>query len=819
MRADLPIGTVTFLFTDVEGSTKLLHEFGAEAYARVLADHRRAVRESAVAEGGVEVDTQGDAFFFAFASAQGATRAAHAIVDRLAGGPISLRIGLHTGTPLVTDEGYVGNDVHLAARIAAAGYGGQVLLSRASRELLDGYSTTDLGEHRLRDIEGPVSIYQLGSQRFPPLKTVSNTNLPRPTTSFVGRQRERDALVSMLAEGTRLVTLSGPGGSGKTRLAIEVATELVSAFNAGVFWVGLATLRDPALVSEEIKQTLGATEDLVRHIGDREMLLVLDNFEQVVEAASELAGLLERCPDLALLVTSREVLRIKGEVDHPVLSLDETDAVKLFCSRAQIDPDRTIEELCRQLEELPLALELAAARTRVLSPVQILARVSQRLDLFEGGRDSGPRQKTLRATIAWSHDLLDEREQDLFARLAVFRGGCSLEAAEEVADADLNTLQSLVEKSLLRHTDERFWQLETIRDYARERLSASPNEADLRRRHAVFALAFAETEAARLAENDQPGALARIEVEHDNLRAALEWAHDSGEDELVLRLVAALRQYWIIRGSYHELDTWLPIALERGSSPQARLSVYWGAWSHAFFARQDMAGAAELLPDWHSLAVQEHDERMLLLTLNAEALDLFERAEDLERARSVWMTMEKQARAAGDRQMIAVAIANQAGVAYRAGDYRTSLEQYGQAADEFGDQSNTLLEAGNLGNCGWSCIHLSDPGHASTYFRDSLTILERLSAVRTPTGVIATGGLGVALVAQRDLERGATLLGAASELENEVQGNLFDKRERQELDDAAATAEAVHGEEAFAAAWRRGQDMNPDEIAAFALAE
>ena len=230
-----------------------------------------------------------------------------------------MRIGLHTGTPLVTDEGYVGDDVHFAARVAASGHGGQVLLSKSARELVDGLSVTDLGEHRLKDIEGAVSIYQLGEKTFPPLKTISNTNLPRPASSFIGRERERDDVVRELRDGARLLTLTGPGGSGKTRLALEAATELVPAYKAGVFWVGLAALREPSLVTDTIAQTLGARDGLAEHIGDREMLLLLDNLEQVIEAAPELSGLVQSCPNLALLVTSRELLRVQGEVEYAVL--------------------------------------------------------------------------------------------------------------------------------------------------------------------------------------------------------------------------------------------------------------------------------------------------------------------------------------------------------------------------------------------------------------------------------------------------------------------------------------------------------------------
>jgi hypothetical protein len=276
MSRDLPSGSITFLFTDIEGSTKLLHELGEEEYARALAEHRRVVRETFARRGGVEVDTQGDAFFVAFPTAPGAVECAKEAHEALARGPVRVRMGLHTGTPRVTAEGYVGRVVHKGARIAAAGHGGQVLLSKETRELVDA-SVTDLGEHRLKDFDEPVPIFQLGQARFPPLKTISNTNLPRPASSFVGREREVAEIISHLRNGTRLLTLSGPGGSGKTRLGIEVAAELVPEFKAGVFWVGLAPLRDPALVTQEIARTIGAKDGLADHIGEREMLLLIDN--------------------------------------------------------------------------------------------------------------------------------------------------------------------------------------------------------------------------------------------------------------------------------------------------------------------------------------------------------------------------------------------------------------------------------------------------------------------------------------------------------------------------------------------------------------
>ncbi|MEX0851485.1 MAG: adenylate/guanylate cyclase domain-containing protein, partial [Gaiellaceae bacterium] len=420
MRSKLPYGTVTFLFTDIEGSTKLLHDLGTEGYAEALAEHRRVIREACARHHGVEVDTQGDAFFFTFPTAPGALDAAGEMTKALASGPIQVRVGLHTGTPLLTDEGYVGDDVHFAARVAASGHGGQVLLSaltvaalEPSNRLLQGISLVDLGEHRLKDIEGAVSIFQLGDHSFPPLKTISNTNLPRPASSFVGRERELEEVLARIESGARLVTLTGPGGSGKTRLALEASATLVPEYKAGVFWVGLAALRDPALVTETISQTLGAKDGLREHIAEREMLLLLDNLEQVIEAAPKLSSLLSACPSLTLLVTSRELLRVQGEVEYPVPPLAEPEAVSLFSERAQLSPSEEISELCARLDNLPLGVELAAARTKALSPAQILDRLSLRLDLLKGGRDADPRQQTLRATIEWSYDLLSEDEQVL----------------------------------------------------------------------------------------------------------------------------------------------------------------------------------------------------------------------------------------------------------------------------------------------------------------------------------------------------------------------------------------------------------------------
>jgi predicted ATPase len=544
----LPSGTVTFLFTDVEGSTRLLHELGAEGYAAALAEHRRVLREAFAAHGGVEVDTQGDAFFVAFPTAPGALEAARQAQQAL---EMSVRMGIHTGTPLLTAEGYVGADVHKAARIAAAGHGRQVLVSAASAALLAD-ELRDLGEHRLKDLSRAERIFQLGEGDFPPLKTLYRTNLPIPATPFIGRDEELGQVLDLLG-GTRLLTLTGPGGTGKTRLALQAAAEASDRFPDGTFWVSLSSIRDPALVLEQAARAVGANDGLADYIADKRLLLLLDNFEQVIEAADTLAELQASCPRLNLLVTSREVLRLPGEQAYQVPPLDPDDGTRLFLARARaakpdFEPDDAVSALCARLDNLPLALELAAARTSILSPAQLLERLSGRLDLLKAGRGVDHRQQTLRATIEWSHDLLDDEERRLFACLAVFRGGCTLEAAEAVCDAELDTLQSLVDKSLVRVRDEgRFWMLETIREFAAEQLEASGEGEELRRRHAEHFLELVELAEVRL-RNEDPEESDRFEREHDNVRAALDRLEASGELDAALRLAGAAVWYWSPRG-------------------------------------------------------------------------------------------------------------------------------------------------------------------------------------------------------------------------------------------------------------------------------
>ena len=754
MRADLPTGTVTFLVTDVEGSTKLLHELGAESYAEALLEHRRVVREASSAHDGVEVDTQGDAFLVAFPTAPGALAAAAEITKQLAAGPIHVRAGLHTGTPLVTDEGYVGDDLHLAARVAASGHGGQVLVSAATAALVEPSRSAlvDLGEHRLKDV-GAVSLFQLGDDSFPPLKTISNTNLPRPASSFVGRDRELEEVLARVAGGARLVTLTGPGGSGKTRLAIETAASMVTEYKAGVFWVGLDALRDPSLVSETIAQTLGARNGLAEHIGERELLLLLDNLEQVIEAAPELSSLLTSCPNLTLLCTSRELLRVQGEVEFAVPPLAEPEAVALFCERAQVEASDEIAELCVRLDNLPLAVELAAARSKALSPAQILDRLSQRLDLLKGGRDADPRQQTLRATIEWSYDLLSPEEGQLFARLSVFAGGCTLEAAEEVTGADLDTLQSLVEKSLLRYSSDRYWMLETVHAFAGELLDPGETET-LRRQHRAYMVALAEASAQDLHNVSERARSARLAPDYANVRAAVTHALAAREPDDVGQILGALYPFLTSHGHLAEGREWTEAALAARDRLSARglaetlmgggeLARFTGDLSRAIELKEELAavGSDELQrPNWKAATLAD---------LCEIALD----QGDFAGARSY----AEQSAAAGGGARVALCFAE---LALREGDLR-SAETNGLAALA-GLEEGAFNHATCLELLGETARRSGNDALADDRFRDALQSFAELS----DGGGVADclDGLSRLALAAGESERAGRLRGAAERL-------------------------------------------------------
>ena len=461
----LPTGTVTLLLTDVEGSIRLVRELGSR-YSSLLADHRRILGGAFRRHGGVEVAARGESLFYAFATASEAVAAAADGLDALGEQPLPVRIGIHTGEPLVADDDYVGIDVQRVARICAAGHGGQVVISERTALLVEA-NLRDLGEHRLKDLTEPQRLFQLGNATFPPLWSLNFTNLPVQPNPLIGRERELTEAGALLREH-RLVTLVGPGGSGKTRLALQLAADAVERSADGVFWVSLAAIRDPSLVEPTIAHAVGVHDTLREHLRDRHALLLLDNFEQVAAAAPRVAELLGSAAGLRVLVTSREPLHLSGECEYGVAPLAEGEALALFTARARalragFEPDDAVAEVCRRVDGLPLAIELAAARVKVLTPAQMLARLPPRLELLTGGaRDLPERQRAVRTTIDWSYELLGSGERALFVRLAVFAGGWTLTSAEAVCSADLDTLQSLVDKCLVRRADARFEMLETV---------------------------------------------------------------------------------------------------------------------------------------------------------------------------------------------------------------------------------------------------------------------------------------------------------------------------------------------------------------------
>jgi predicted ATPase len=807
---ELPTGDVTVLFTDIEGSSRLMDELGEERYVRALAEHRRLLRAAFSAHHGVEVDTQGDAFLYAFADPVEALAAAAQGQQALASGEVKVRIRLHTGELQLTGEGYAGRELHRAARIAASGHGGQIVVSAATRTLIDG-ELTELGEHRLKDFDEPVPLFQLGSERFAPLKTISNTNLPRPASSFVGRAHEQDELLALVRNGARLVTLSGPGGSGKTRLAVEVASELVPAFKAGVFWVGLSALRDPALVTQTIAHILGAKDGLAEYVSERELLLLLDNFEQVVEAGPELSQLLEACPHLSLLVTSRELLRIAGEVEYPVSPLAEPEAVELFCERARLEPDETIAELCRRLDDMPLALELAAARTRVLTPAQILDRIGHRLDLFRGGRDGDPRQQTLRATIEWSHDLLAEDEKQLFAGLAVFAGGCTLDAAEDVCNADLDRLQSLVDKSLLRHTGERFWMLATIREFAVERLQDRLEAGQIFERHARWYLVLAKNAHGELRGAAAGEWLGRLDADLENLRRAIGWARDHDE-RLEVELVGATWYALFVRGLYREALGYLRHALETArSSSLDQAELLYGAASLAF-AMGDYAAAQQGYEQLLEFGRARGDGRVIAKSL-ATLADVSRLGGDPERSRTLYLDAADAARECGDMLALNIAFHGLGTIALDTGDAKTARKQHQRALELARELSNARSESIALTALSRVALVEGDTDDAAAHLNSALRLQ---SALGDKVEIfLCLVGSAEAATQRGEMARAARLLAAADALREEIGYSP----EPAEYEQRARVATALGDDAALVAAKSEGRALTVEEAVAYGLGE
>jgi predicted ATPase len=819
---DLPSGTVTFLFTDVEGSTELLHELGTDDYAQALAEHRRLLREAFERHGGVEVDTQGDAFFVAFPTAPGALAAGHDATEALASTSVRVRIGVHTGTPLVTEEGYVGIDVHRAARIAAAGHGGQVLVSASTAVLVDA-ELRDLGEHRFKDLQAAERVYQFGEGDFPPLKSLYRTNLPVPSTPFLGREPELADVVRLLArEDVRLLTLTGPGGTGKTRLALQAAAEAADDYPDGVWWVPLSPLREPSLLVPAVAQTLGVTEErgtllaetLAAALREKEALLLLDNAEHLLPAAAQEISALRVAGGPVLLVTTRERLQLQGEQLYPVPTLRESEGAELFLTRAQaLDPgfesNGEVGELCSRLDNLPLAIELAAARTLLFTPGQLLERLSERLDLLKGGRDADPRQRTLRATIEWSYDLLGTEEQRFFRCLSVFAGGWTFEAAEDVCGADPDRLQSLLDKSLVRRRDTdlgpRYWMLETLREFAVERLQEEGENVDLQRRHAEWVARMAEQAEKRREEERQ---LDRLDAEYGNVSAALLFA-DHGDPELTATIAASLSLWWTTRGRHSELERWVEPLLERDLIPLSRARVLSALISIAA-QRQDVAQLQahgdELLPLSRAIGA----DALTCSALLALGSTAFRRG-DVEEGRVVYREAIELARAARPT-LVPVLLGNLGWLLRAAGELAEGREILDEAVELGRREGSPYLLSRSLSGRANLALDEREFPEALALYREALAFC-RDFAIRSRVP-ICLAGISAALIGVGRREEAARIGGAADRIGEEM--TLWSPTDEDDERQITALRERL-GEERYEVLTAEGRSLSEEEAIALAL--
>ncbi len=780
-----PTGTVTFLFTDIEGSTRVIQDVGDARYAQVLADHRRLLLEAFQTSQGYVIETQGDAFLVAFPRARDAIQAAVAGQRALAahawpdGAALRVRMGLHTGEPAQGRDGYVGIDLHRAARICAAAYGGQILASETTRDLAgddprQSIGFRELGEHRLKDLALPHRLYQVTvadlPSDFPPLRSLNArpNNLPVQLTTFVGRERDMAEVIRLLSL-SRLLTLTGPGGGGKTRLAIQVAAEALAEHADGVWLVELATLTDPGLLPQTVAMALPVREQpgrspmatLAEYLTSKNLVLILDNCEHLIRACAFLAEeLLHTCSRLRILVTSREALQIPGEVIYavPSLSLPESgrpsmddlrrsEAGRLFVERAilaragftlQDAEAATLAQICRRLDGNPLAIELAAARVKVLSIQEIAARLDDMFRLLtEGGRTTLPRHRTLEATIDWSHDLLTVQEKILFRRLSGFVGGWPLAAAEEVCAgdgieaADVLDLQTrLVEKSLViaesQVEESRCRMLETIREYSRAKLAQSGEAAQIHRRHLEWFLSLAERAKPELRGPNQTVWLNRLHADHDNFRVALKTSLTEVATDEGLRLAGALARFWYRRGHLIEGRMWLESVLAHGGSAPAPVraeALYVAARLATRLSDYDAARAF----DEESLRIFRKigDNRGMAESLHALARLPAVRG-DYTTARPLYEESLAIFRELGDRRGIAMVSIDLGWVTHMLGEIEVSqplLEESLAITRELGERLNI---GAALHALGWARKDRADYTVAQLLLEESVGIFQQL---------------------------------------------------------------------------------------------
>jgi predicted ATPase/class 3 adenylate cyclase len=875
--AVLPTGTVTFLFTDIEGSTTLLQRLGDRRYAEVQEEHRRLLRAAFEEGNGREVDRQGDSFLVAFSRAREAVGAAVAAQLALTkhlwpeGASLRVRMGLHTGEPLGGTSDYIGLDVHRAARICAAGHGGQILVSQAvgilvAPDLPPGVSLRDLGTHRLKDLRESEHLFQVMHPDlptdFPPIKSLGarSNNLPIQLTSFIGREREIAAVKKSLSKA-RLVTLTGSGGCGKTRLALHVAADLAEHYADGVWFVHLASLSEETLVPKAVAAALDIpeqpgrplTEPVADYLRRRTLLIVLDNCEHLLRACSHLVDtLLRTSPNLFVLATTREVLGIDGELIYRVPSLSNPDlnrlpppdaltqyeAVRLFVERAALRQPGfaltsttapAVVAICTRLDGIPLAIELAAARLGSVPLDVIAARLDDRFRLLVGGNRTGlPRHQTLRAAMAWSYDLLSEPEQTVLRRLAVFAGGFSVEAAEAVCAGDgidpgdvLELLTRLVEKSLVlfeeREGGARYGLLETVRQYGQEKLAETGDTTALRRRHRDFFLALAERGELGLRSSAQDAWLARFETEHDNFRAALEWSStDEGGAEPGLRLAGGMTDFWHMRGYWSEGREWLERALAR--SDEAPVACLPKAISGIALIMRRLGEYELAIPLCEKgLAIcQDLDEKWcrgrLLHHFRLYACN----QGDYERARVLCEEALVLFRETGDDWCIGVGLIQLAETVRLQGNYAEADAYFARALAIFRECGNKYHCSYILHYRGDTALRQGDLERAVAFFAEGLTLA---SAVSTKTEIIeCLDALGQVACERGDHRRAARIFGAAEAL-GAISKYRREHPEQAFHDRHQATTQAVLGDAAFAAAWAEGQAMTLEQAIEYALAD
>jgi predicted ATPase/class 3 adenylate cyclase len=867
----LPTGTVTFFFSDIEGSTRLIRQLG-ERYPDVLLAHHTIQREALAANGGHELRTEGDSFFIVFKSALEACAGAAAVQKMLAhhvwpdDGQVRVRIGLHTGEATLVGNEYLGLDVHRAARVASAGHGGQVLVSETTRALVDhvlapGLTLKDLGMHRLKDLARPERLFQLTVEGlpadFPPLKTLEATpnNLPTQLTSFIGRDDQVREAKQLLAR-SRLLTLTGPGGTGKTRLSLQIAAEVLDQFADGVYFVPLSAVHDPELVPSAIAQALAISttgsrrpiDALLDHLREKRTLLVLDNFEQVLDAAPIATQLLEGSAGLRVLVSSRAVLRVSGEQEFPVpplalpdlkalpglAALSQFEAVRLFIERAvAVRPDfqatnenaPAIAGICERVDGLPLAIELAAARVKLFSPQALLSRLEKSLSaLGSGARDAPARQQTLRGAILWSYDMLDAGSRRLLARFSVFARGGNLDQVEPVCGPAegvgrdiVDSLDQLADQSLLRRMPDfdepRFLMLQTIRDFAAEKLEESGEAHLVRDRHLKAFIALAQQAQPHLFGPQRKEWLDRLEEDHDNFRAALEWAVATGNAQEAMSLSGAFWRFWQMRGHIHEGRARLGPILSlpnSGDFPKERLAALEAAGGLAYW-QADMEGAQRFYDECLALTRKVGDKPAIANAIYNSAFPMLVNRTNVPRAKELLEEALPLFRELSDDGGVARTLWGLGNAGYFGDDFAAAKPPLEEAQGLFRRLDDRFMLAWSTHTLGLVALATGNVDLGKRWFSEALRLFveaKDLSGI-----ILQLDNLSVIARSEGDPVRGTRLAAAAVALQTSTGtglGGLLSQRE-------GRTGREGLTETAAATAWAEGQRLTLDEAIAYAL--